>query len=173
VVVVRDPRDIALSLANHRGSTIDQAIDLMLDPEAVQGRSSRRPVHQLSQRLLDWSSHVSSWLDQRDIPIHLIRYEDMQVDAGEVLAATARFAGLNATSQQVSKAAKASTFEILRRQEDAEGFAEARPGGRFFRHGKAGAWHSGLARAQTERIEFAHGAMMARLGYRMASEGLS
>ncbi|HEX4736844.1 MAG TPA: sulfotransferase domain-containing protein [Allosphingosinicella sp.] len=173
VVVVRDPRDIAISLANQRGSTVDQAIDLMLDPEAILGRSRRGQIHQLPQRLLDWSSHVSSWLDQCDIPIHIVRYEDLQADAGAVLAVTARFAGLDVTNQQASKAAEASTFQILRCQEDAHGFAEARPGSRFFRHGKAGTWRTGLTRAQAERIEFIHGATMARLGYPIAGEGLS
>jgi hypothetical protein len=32
---------------------------------------------QLRQKLGGWSGHTASWLDQTDLPVYLIRYEDL------------------------------------------------------------------------------------------------
>ncbi|HEX6375682.1 MAG TPA: sulfotransferase domain-containing protein [Allosphingosinicella sp.] len=165
IVIVRDPRDIAPSLADHRGCSIDEAIDLMSDPEAAQARSSRGQNRQLRQRLLDWSSHVSSWLDQNDIPVCPVRYESMLADAAGMLTRAMAFAGCPTTAEQVARAVRLSAFEALRRQEEAKGFAEARVGRRFFRRGEAGGWRAALSKDQVARIEGLHGPTMARLGY--------
>jgi hypothetical protein len=165
IVLVRDPRDIALSFADHRGTSVDEAIDLLCDPFATIGRSIQRQRRQLRQRLLDWSAHVSSWLDQRDLPVHLVRYEDMEADAAAVLIGTARFAGLEMTEERVARATRLSAFDLLRSQEDRSGFAEGVRGRPFFRRGHSGAWRSALSSGQAERIETAHGKTMIRLGY--------
>jgi aryl sulfotransferase len=165
IVIVRDPRDIAPSLADHRGCSIDEAIDLMSDPEAVQGRAPRGQIRQLRQRLLDWSGHVASWLDQTDVPVHLIRYEALHADAARMLTGAMAFAQRPAAEEQVARSVRLSAFKELRRQEEARGFAEARPSARFFRRGEMGGWRTSLSAGQAERIETDHGPMMARLGY--------
>jgi hypothetical protein len=165
ILIVRDPRDIAPSFADHRGCSVDEAIALMDDPEAVQGRSIRGQRHQLRQRLLDWSGHASSWLDQKDIPVHLVRYEAMQEDPAATFAAALRFAGVDTDAEAIERAVRLSSFESLRGQEEARGFDEARVGKNFFRRGIAGGWRGALTAAQASRIERRHGAMMLRLGY--------
>jgi aryl sulfotransferase len=169
IVVVRDPRDVALSLADHRGTSVDDAIELICDPLGTIGRTTRSGRAQLRQRLLDWSGHVASWLDQTDIPVHLTRYEDMQADAAAALADVARFTGISATDRQLSKSVRASTFEAMRRTEDAEGFVEARSGTKFFRRGEVGGWRTMLSIDQIGRIERVHGRMMERIHYPRAA----
>ena len=79
IVIVRDPRDVAASLANHHGTSIDDAITFMNNPQAAYAAKPGRLHEQLRQKLPTWSGHIASWLDQSDIPVYLIRYED---DAG-------------------------------------------------------------------------------------------
>ncbi|HEX5182283.1 MAG TPA: sulfotransferase domain-containing protein [Allosphingosinicella sp.] len=165
IVVVRDPRDVALSFADHRGASIDEVIDLMCDPSAAVGRSVRAQRPQLRQCLLDWSGHVLSWLDQKDVPAHLVRYEDMEADTIAILAAAARFAGFDVTRDQAAKAARLSAFDALRNQEQMAGFTEAAKDRSFFRRGHSGGWRTALSRAQAERIETAHRRTMTRLRY--------
>lgn len=167
IVLVRDPRDIASSFADHRGTSVDKAIALMGDSSAAMGRSMEAQSSQLRQRLLDWSGHISSWLDQRDIPVHLVRYEDLETEPAAILALAARFAGFDVTADQVANAVRLSTFDKLRDQEEAGGFMEAAKNRRFFRRGHSGAWQTDLSRHQAGRIETAHGKVMRRLAYRI------
>ena len=93
VVIVRDPRDVAPSLANHSGKSIDDTIGFMGDREAGFGTKTNRLHNQLRQKLPGWSGHVASWLDQRDLPVHLVRYEDLQADTLGALRRVLNFAG--------------------------------------------------------------------------------
>jgi Sulfotransferase domain len=176
VVIVRDPRDIAPSLANHGNIDVEEAIARMNDDEDGFCASADRQHNQLRQRLLGWSGHVMSWLDQRDIPVLLVRYEDMQADPAGQLRRVLDFAGRAASDDEVARAVAFADFAELSGQERGKGFREApRPyaGGSFFRRGEAGAWRDELTAEQVARIEAAHGAVMRRLGYELASAELA
>jgi len=166
IVIVRDPRDVAPSLANHNASSIDEAIAFMADPAAsYAGRTDRQDL-QLRQRLLSWSGHVASWLDQPDIPVHLVRYEDLARDAARVFGRAIAFSGRRTTDAAIQCAVDEAAFARLQQQERDHGFAEAPSRVRsFFRKGRAGGWRDELTPAQAAAIEAAHGEMMLRLGY--------
>lgn len=163
VYIVRDPRDVAVSLAHHTGRSIDQAIALMADPQATFGLADRR---QLRQVLTDWSGHVESWL--RDGPaLLLLRYEDMLADPVAALGRVVRHLGLKAPTGDLDRAVAATRFDRLRAAEDRDGFRESPVAAeRFFRQGVAGGWRTALTPAQARRLVTAHGAVMDRLGYR-------
>jgi aryl sulfotransferase len=167
IVIVRDPRDVAPSLASHRSTSIDDAIAFMNDRDAVFSANTTRQDSQLRQKLPGWSAHVASWLDQADIPIHLVRYEDLQIDAAAVLRRALQFAGQPATDDELSRAVRFADFSRLRQQEEENGFKEAprQLGARFFRRGEAGGWRDELTPDQAARIVVAHGAAMRRVGY--------
>ncbi len=75
VYFVRNPMDVCVSYANHRAGKIDPTLNLLINEEAqVAGKREG----QLRQKLLSWKSHVKSWQEQALIPIHIVRYEDMQ-----------------------------------------------------------------------------------------------
>lgn len=168
ILIVRDPRDIVASLASHNGESLGRTIDFMGDRRAsFCGRHDRQDP-QLRQQLLGWSDFNASWLDQRDIPVHLVRYEEMQADAAGTLARALAFAGVAISMEAATRAARFARFDSLKAQELKSGFAEApRPhaGGHFFRSGIAGGWRDELAPGQAACLEAGHAAMMARLGY--------
>jgi aryl sulfotransferase len=167
IVMVRDPRDVAPSLANHNNSSIDEAIAFMHDSDAGFCAKTTGQDSQLRQKLPGWSAHVTSWVDQIDIPIHLVRYEDLQVDTAAVLRRALQFAGQPATDDELCRAVRFADFARLRRQEEEQGFREAprQLDARFFRRGEAGGWRDELTPGQAARIVAAHGAVMRRLGY--------
>jgi hypothetical protein len=170
IVIVRDPRDVAASLAYHLDMPIDEVIAFMAMPRAA-FPNSRRTIH-LRQRLLAWHLHVASWLDQDDIPVHLVRYEDMLSDTPAVLRSVAAFAGIDVPDEAIDRAVRFSAFAELQRQERQEGFRETPlrvQHRRFFRRGEAGAWRHELTAEQVARIEAVQGPMMRRLGYRAAA----
>lgn len=168
IVIVRDPRDVAPSLANHKAIAIGDAIAFMnLSAAAFCGRPGRQ-YNQFRQNLLTWSEHVASWLDQTDIPVHLVRYEDMKADTAGVLSRALSFAQHKAGAHEIERAVSLADFSQLQAQELAKGFREGprpRPDGRFFRRGEAGGWRDELTAEQIACIERDHAPMMRRLGY--------
>jgi len=171
IVIVRDPRDVAPSLANHNRGSIDDAITFMNDPNAGFCAKATRQHNQLRQKLPGWGGHIASWLDQSDIPVHLIRYEDMQADTAGTLRRALGFAGHAAREEEIDRAVTFADFAQLQAQEREKGFREApRPnaGGNFFRRGEAGGWRDELSPEQVARIETEHAPMMRRLGYALS-----
>ena len=166
ILIVRDPRDVVASLANHNQSTLDEAISVMNDPAAALCSRTDRVHKQLRQIMLSWSGHAASWLDQRDIPVHLVRYEDLKQDTAETFAAAMAFAGRPITLEQAARAARLADFSELQAQERDAGFGEKPPKTEaFFRKGRTGAWREELTSEQITCVETAHAAMMLRLGY--------
>lgn len=166
VYLVRNPLDVAVSFARHRNATVDDTIDRMSrETESLASRQDRLEL-QLPQRLLSWSQHVSSWLDQRAIRVRMIRYEDIHADPCDEFSALLRFLGMKVDAERVRRAVTFSSFDALRRQELERGFRE-RPFGAisFFRSGRVGGWRETLTTQQVEQLVRDHGAMMRRLGY--------
>ena len=166
IYLARDPRDVAVSLAAHRGETIDRTIELLANP--TETRPSRNGVltDQVPQLMSSWSNHVESWLDAPAARVHLVRYEDMATTPLPAYGGIARFLALTAEPAMLNAAVAATQFDVLRAQEDQAGFRE-RPEGmaRFFRRGRAGGWRDTLSPAQAARMVRDHGTVMHRLGY--------
>jgi aryl sulfotransferase len=164
IYLVRDPRDVAASLAHHRGSDIDSAIAFMARPNASLATDPVR-LNQVAQRISSWSGHVRSWLAATPAPL-LLRYEDLLADPADALKRTARHCRLEASASAIAGAVAATGFDTLKAAEDAKGFqmGQAR-GQRFFRRGEAGGWRDTLSAAQADRIVGDHREMMVRFGY--------
>lgn len=162
IVIVRDPRGVAASLAHHQSWPMDDAIAFMNRSDA-----DTVDLPQLRQRLYDWSTHAGSWLDQRDLPTCLVRYEDLHDDTVGVLLEALAFAGCPSTRNAAERAVRLTSFDALQASERAGGFAEARSrsGRPFFRRGQKDGWRDELSPAQIASVEAAHGPMMRRLGY--------
>jgi hypothetical protein len=175
IVIVRDPRDVATSLANHHGCSIDEAIAFMADDDASYSGHQDQQRPQFRQRVLSWSGHVASWLDQTDLPVHLVRYEDLLADTAGALASALAFAGRRAAGPDIQRAVKRASFAELQRQEQEKGFRETPRGmsEAFFRRGEAGAWRRELTPSQVASIEATHGSMMLRLGYELGEVRMS
>lgn len=167
VYIVRDPRDVVLSLAGHIGVSADRAIDLLLDEAAILCDQKLGLKDQLPQRLGSWSRHVLSWID---LPAPwsplLIRYEDMLATPKESFACVIKYCGWALDDKRLEQALDATRFERLQAAEASHGFSE-RPqrAARFFREGRAGGWRERLSEAQLRRIEDATEPVRARLAY--------
>lgn len=122
--------------------------------------------NQLCQKLLTWSNHIRSWADQTELPVMVIRYEDMKTDTFCTFKKAIEFAGLNYTDEEIQKALRFSDFGIIKEQEQKKGFREKAPGSKeFFRKGMIGSWKEELKPEETEQIISQHREMMERFGY--------
>lgn len=166
LLIVRDPRDVAISWAHFASIPIDDAIEILCDPTTTLGRRAGRAPLMLPQTILCWSGHARSWLEAPGRPACLIRYEDMLADPGAVLRRVAAYAGIQHGEHDIAHAVAATGFDRLRTLEAEHGFDGGQTrGSPFFRSGRAGGWRATLTRSQAARIEGAHAETMRHLGY--------
>jgi aryl sulfotransferase len=165
VYVVRDPRAVAVSFADHSGEPIDDTIALMNETAATLRPSSRESSKDLRQSLLRWGDHVESWLSA-PFPVHLVRYEDMKTEPSRTFAQLADFLDIRCDRDRIAATVEATQFARLQAQEREAGFIEGSPrGAAFFREGQIDGWRRVLTADQATRIAAAHAAVMRRMGY--------
>lgn len=169
VHLVRDPRDVCLSLAAHNGTDIDRAIDQMGRVDFCAGQKRLAGSAQVAEFRGSWSQHGESWM-AAPVRCLTVRYEDMLADPMEWLGRIAAFCRRPCDPAAVAAAVERTAFDRLAEREAQSGFIE-RPNGmeRFFRSGTAGQWRDRLSRDQIARIERDHGPLMERLGYQPVS----
>jgi uncharacterized membrane protein YkvA (DUF1232 family) len=165
IYLVRDPRDVALSLYNFRrkyGSVDDSY-----------------PIEQyVAQRFLpgdmdvSWGEHVGSWLGTRmnHAGFLLVRYEDLLQDPCRELGRMVSFLGLVANAETLTQAIERSSANRLRQLEKVEHEAWVTTKGKradipFIAEAVAGAWKQKLPKPSVALIESAWGHLMNSLGY--------
>lgn len=162
VYVLRNPLDLVLSYADHYGVSLEQAVDQI---SAADSWISANEIN-VMQYIGDWSQHVQSWTRTRDFPVATVRYEDMIADPGAAFGTVLRRMGVPVEAERLERAIRFSSFEELRRQEDATGFHEtSRHAERFFRAGESGQWRTKLPAELVDRLCARHGQVMKRFGY--------
>ena len=159
--IVRNPRDVAVSLSHHASLSIDGAIAQMTDTSTRSSGSA-----QLIYSVGNWAEHVAGWAEQRVTETMVVRYETMHADTIGTLRAIIDFIGGKASDAALSQAVANASFKELQRQEARQGFSESQPGQqRFFRAGKAGGWRDVLTQRQARTIEDCFGPIMVANGY--------
>lgn len=162
IYIVRNPLDVAISLAHHINKPLDHAISVMATPD-VETPINETRVHEVWG---SWSQHVESWTRKPHPAIYVMRYEDMLNEPEKTFGALARHLLLNPMADELALAIKRSSFESLRDQEGESGFKEKpEHAERFFREGRADQWKDVLTPQQVDAIINAHGEQMKRFGY--------
>jgi len=167
VVVIRDPADVAVSLSHFFSWDLERCVAFLLNEEAALCRSRKRGGQQVRQFMGSWANHVGSWVDQREIPVLVLRYEDLLRAPEREFQRLAAFLELPADSDLIAAAALNTRFDKLRAKEDEEGGFQERPPGceRFFRSGCSGEGREQLSAEQLVRLQTAFAPTLAAHGY--------
>lgn len=166
IYIIRNPLDVAVSFANHSGKEIDFMIKKMRDAEYSLAQCDKRLNNQFEQKLLSWSEHVVSWVELSGMNLHIMKYEDIKKNTFKIFKDSIKFLELDYTDEQISKAIEFSRFDVLKQQEENNGFNERHNKCKtFFRRGESGSWHEELTEAQIARICSDHRDVMRRFGY--------
>jgi len=168
IYIVRDPRDVALSLYNfqrkYRQIPDDYPLLASVD-DFVRGNL-------ISADWGTWAENVASWVytrsDSRDFL--LLRYEDMIADTGRELARIARHLGIEASTDRLQSVIDRSSADRMREMEKREehqwvATRKYRKDIPFVGVAKAGGWRTDLPQSCVAQIESAWGELMIRLGY--------
>ena len=166
IYIIRNPLDVAVSFAHHLHTSIDKTIDIMNNPQYAFCDRRDRLANQLRQRLLTWSGHIRSWVDESGLRVCVMRYEDMSAKPEVTFTKAIDFIGLHHSPAEIRAALELCNFSRMQKQEEEKGFSEKNarfPS--FFRKGTVGDWRNVLSRDHVMRITGEHGTMMARFGY--------
>jgi hypothetical protein len=162
VYIVRNPLDIAISLAHFSNVGVDRAIDDMATP-GFGIRSTREHVRTVWG---SWSEHVGSWAVRPHPAILVVRYEDMIASPREAFGGIARHLMMTPTEEELDRALEMTRFDRLQKDEAETGFNEKpRDTAAFFREGRVGQWRERLTQDQITRIVRTHRPLMKRFGY--------
>jgi hypothetical protein len=168
VYLVRDPRDVVVSLYHFRRKyrTVDDNYPL-----------ERYVVERFLPGDMDasWGEHVGSWLGARgkDPRFLLIRYEDLLEDTAHQLGRMAVFLGIGAGPGRLAAAIEHSAAGRLRKLERIESEKWVTTKGKrqdvpFIGAAKSGGWRTNLPSASAGLIESAWGDLMKSLGYNLS-----
>ncbi|MEO8257335.1 MAG: sulfotransferase domain-containing protein [Acidobacteriota bacterium] len=167
VYVVRDPRDVCVSLAHFGpGRSVDRALEILLDSERWLARGGGGRGDPLPQRLGSWPDHVRSWRIAPAFPVHTVRYEDLLERPRPTLSALIDFLDWPIDAAAIDRTLDSCRFDRLAAREAERGFGEVAPGPTaFFRAGRRGGWRDALSEVQASRIDATCGDLMRELGY--------
>ena len=165
IYVVRDPRDIAVSLYNFRRKY--RSVD---DSYPIEKYIAERFLP--GDLDVSWGEHVGSWLGTRmnQPGFLLVRYEDLLQDPTRELCRVASFLGIAASTETLSRAIERSSANRLRHLEKVEHEAWVTTKGKradvpFIAEAVAGTWKQKLPEPSVALIESAWGHLMNSVGY--------
>jgi aryl sulfotransferase len=157
VYVLRDPRDVAVSLAQFRFTPYSRRFH--------SPTSATSPQEYLDQHLSDltwyWVRHVGRYLAvAHRLDIRFVFYERLLRDLGPEVAQLARDLGLAIPPDRLDAALHELTFEAMRLDSP-----------QHLRHGRASLWREALSEEQLAGMDELAGPMLRLLGYQLASPG--
>lgn len=163
VYFVRNPLDVCVSYANHSAGKIERTVQFLQNEKA---QLDGKKTGQLRQLMFSWKNHIKSWQHQNQIPVHIVRYEDMKQDPIATFGSIIRFLGLEYEEERLKRAIINSDFKLLQQMEQEKGFNEKmQKCESFFWKGKIGNYKEHLSEAQIQELVSYHYDTMKEFGY--------
>ncbi len=131
IYIVRDPRNVLTSLQNHYELSKDEALKFMLSEKKYIHDYHAKNDFSDFQFISSWEKNYQSWINQKILPVKLIRYEDLNVNTLDVLKEIIEF--IQNTTQEkkdfnflkAQNAVKSTNFENMKNMEKKSGFLES------------------------------------------------
>ena len=160
ILLVRDPRDVMPSFANHLGLDHDEATAVMENKSQVLAAKE----HRISDYLGRWDDHVESCLAANEHNVMMVRYEDLRENPDSWFWKMLEHVGVKPDEARVQKSVEMTELSRLRKLEKEKGFGEgsAKAKDPFFNTGEVG---KKISAGHKSRIERAFRKTMVRLGY--------
>ncbi|MDA7444246.1 sulfotransferase domain-containing protein [Candidatus Pelagibacter ubique] len=135
IYIVRDPRNVITSIKNHYELDDNEALKWMTNPKKFIYDVEKVEQYGYSdfQFISSWSMNNKSWRVQKEIPIKIIRYEDLLKETYYVFKDVIEF--INKTlhikdkinKEKLKNSVRSTFFNKLKNDEKNNGFVEAVP----------------------------------------------
>ena len=174
IYIVRDPRNVILSLMNHYSLSEKEALDFITD--------DNRDIHQDENDfaaysfLSSWAKHYTSWSTTKKYRKLLIKYEELKDNKYEIFRDIIVYVNtlLNRTErvnkEKLKRAIESTEFNILKQKETKKGFVESAKDKKgkikiFFNKGFENDWKNSISSKSIKKIEAKFYNEMVNLGY--------
>ena len=134
IYIVRDPRSVAKSYANHNQMSLERASDRMLEYNATLG-GLKNPINEADKILThmgSWSSNYESWKEfKKSSRYLLIKYEDMIKDKEKTFITILKFihklvgSKFSIDDDKLKNILETTSFEYMQKLEKNFGFEES------------------------------------------------
>ena len=174
IYIVRDPRDVILSFAQHHSLSIEEAKYTMFRTDAYEfPEREKNPDLALRTLLGSWSDHYNSWT-KNNKNLLFIKYENLIKNKKSELLRIIKFVNnyikIPISETKINNCINSTTFESMKKNEEKGLFEENsfdKNGKKikFFNYGKEGNWKSVLSKELVLNIEKKFQKEMSELKY--------
>ena len=149
IYIVRDPRNVVKSYANHNQFSLDASCNRLLEFGATLGgiKNSDNEVDQITTHMGSWSSNYNSWKEFKKVNKYLlVKYEDLVLETEKTFLMVLDFiyslgkSKLDIDKNKLKNSLETTSFDALQKLEKKSGFPEAVKGRNgkvitFFKYG--------------------------------------
>ena len=175
IYIIRDPRNLVNSIANHYSKTIDEAKEFLLTPRMNVGHNKYDLENKnvLPVLLGKWKEHYYFWRKNNN-NFHLIKYEDLilnpEKELDKIIFFLKKFINIETNSVKNKNILQSTSFENLRSLEEKGEFEEnafetKEKKKKFFNLGPKNNWQNLLNENIRQEIENNLSNEMKALGY--------
>jgi len=131
IYIIRDPRNVITSLSNHYELNYEDSLAWMTNHKKYIFDNRDGKDYGNFQFISSWSNNYKSWKIQKDLPIKIIRYEDLLEKTFSVTKEIILFINkvaknnLKLDTQKLKNSVESTSFDRLKTSEQKEGFSEA------------------------------------------------
>jgi len=134
IYIVRDPRSVVKSYANHNQMSLELATDKLLEFGTLTGetRHSQTAKDQIITHVGSWSSNYNTWKEFKKLNRYfLVKYEDLVSNTEQTLVEILKFIYMLGNSKpkidnnKLKNTVKSTSFNVMQKLEKEKGFKEA------------------------------------------------
>ena len=176
IYIVRDPRNVVLSMSHHYSLTYEESFKKMINSEASLLEKTFNNDHSNFTFLGSWSNHYKSWRDNNEFKVLFLKYEDFEKNAEKEFKKILSFIyelkneKFIINDKKFSNALKSTNFTTLKNKENVYGFEESIYSDKgkklnFFNIGFQNKWQKKLPHDIVKKINLSLKNEIIELGY--------
>jgi len=176
IYIVRDPRNVVLSMSHHYSLTYEESFEKMINNEASLLEKTFNNDHSNFTFLGSWSNHYKSWRDNNEFKVLFLKYEDFEENAEKEFKKMLSFIyelkneKFIINDKKFSNALKSTNFTNLKNKENIYGFEESIYSDKgkklnFFNFGFQNKWQKKLPNDIVKKINLSLKNEIIELGY--------
>ena len=131
IYIVRDPRNVITSLKNHYELSYSEAFDFITNERRYIYDQHKIDDFSDFQFIGSWKTNFQSWNYQKEIPMKLVKYENLLSDTYSTSLEIIQFVdkimknNKGIDKKKLENAINSTSFEKLKKEETVKGFSEA------------------------------------------------
>ena len=129
IYLIRDPRNVITSVKHHYEHDYEEALNFMKDDKGLLYKKINNQYVDFNF-LSSWKNNYKSWIYNKEFPVQLIKYEDLEKNPEKTFESVINFINKTASLKsfynfkKAKKCIESCDFKILKKKEQELGFKE-------------------------------------------------